>query len=214
MMVRVKIYGNKSPVMIEWNKEMLSLDFTNTVDDRLSDHPTDSLTTYEDFLDWAVRKRIIERAVADKLKHGETEPGQALDRVRDLRELLYRVLSAAARKKRVAEEDLDLFNGYLAEAMSNVCISQTDEGFEWYCCPTGSGLESVLYPIVKSAADLMVSAQLDRIRVCANPQCGWLFLDSSRNRSRRWCSMGSCGNRAKARRFYQRHQQHQDENEL
>jgi predicted RNA-binding Zn ribbon-like protein len=71
-----------------------------------------------------------------------------------------------------------------------------------------------LYPIVKSAADLLVSAQLDRIRVCADPQCGWLFLDSSRNRSRRWCSMDTCGNRAKARRFYKRHQQNQGEQEV
>jgi predicted RNA-binding Zn ribbon-like protein len=192
---------------------MLSLDFTNTVDDRLSDHPTDSLTTYEDFLDWAVRKKILERAVAEKLKHGESEPGKALDRVKELRELLYRLLSAAARNKRVAEEDLDVFNRYLAQAMSNIYINQTDEGFEWACCPQGGGPESVLHPIVKSAADLLVSAQLERIRICANPQCGWLFLDSSRNRSRRWCSMDSCGNRAKARRFYQRHQQHQDEKE-
>jgi predicted RNA-binding Zn ribbon-like protein len=130
-----------------------------------------------------------------------------------LRELLYRLLSAAAGKKRVAEEDLDSFNGYLAEAMSNIRITQTDGGFDWFCCPGCSGLESVLYPIVKSTADLLVSAQLDRIRVCADPECGWLFLDSSRNRSRRWCSMDSCGNRAKARRFYQRHQHNQSEQE-
>jgi predicted RNA-binding Zn ribbon-like protein len=189
--------------------EMLSLDFVNTVDNRLSEHPVDMLSSYERFLSWGVRKNIIERAVADKLKHIETNPEQALNQVRDLRELLYRVLSAAARKKRVAEEDLDRFNGYLAEAMGNIRITQTDGGFDWICCPGCSGSESILYPIVKSAADLLVSAQLDRIRVCADPQCGWLFLDSSRNRSRRWCSMDSCGNRAKARRFYQRHQQNQ-----
>jgi predicted RNA-binding Zn ribbon-like protein len=194
--------------------KMLSLDFTNTVDDRLSDQPTDSLTSYERFLDWAVQKNITERATADKLAEAETDPEQALKRVRELRELLYRLLSAAAGKKRVAEEDLDSFNGYLAEAMSNIRITQKDGGFDWYCCPGCSGSESVLYPIVKSAADLLVSAQLDRIRVCADPLCGWLFLDSSRNRSRRWCSMESCGNRAKARRFYQRHQQNQGEQEL
>jgi predicted RNA-binding Zn ribbon-like protein len=194
--------------------KMLSLDFTNTVDDRLSDQPTDSLNSYQRFLDWAVRNNITPQATADKLAESETDPEQALNRVRELRELLYRLLSAAAGKKRAAEEDLDSFNGYLAEAMSNIRITQTDGGFDWYCCPGGGGPESVLYPIVKSAAELLVSDQLDRIRVCADPQCGWLFLDSSRNRSRRWCSMESCGNRAKARRFYQRHQQHQEEQEL
>ena len=93
--------------------KMLSLDFTNTVDDRLSDQPTDSLTSYERFLDWAVQKNITERATADKLAEAETDPEQALKRVRELRELLYRLLSAAAGKKRVAEEDLDSFNGLL-----------------------------------------------------------------------------------------------------
>ncbi len=193
---------------------MLCLDFVNTVDYRLSDQPTESLTSYEGFLDWAVRKDITQRAAADQLAEAETDPKQALNEVRELRELLYRLLSAAAGTKRVAEEDLDSFNGYLAQAMSNIRITQKDGGFDWYCCPGCSGPESVLYPIVKSAADLLVSAQLDRIRVCADPQCGWLFFDSSRNRSRRWCSMDSCGNRAKARLFYQRHQHDKDEKEL
>ena len=200
--------------MIEWNEGMLSLDFANTVDDRLSDQPTETLTSYERFLDWAVQKNITERALADELKNSESEPEQALNRVLELRELLYRLFSAAARKERVAEEDLELFNRYLAEAMSNIRITQKEGGFDWFCCPGSGGSESVLYPIVKSAADLLVSAQLDRIRVCADPECGWLFLDSSRNRSRRWCSMDSCGNRAKARRFYQRHQQQRGEQEV
>ena len=137
-------------------------------------------------------------------------PEQALQRIRELRELLYRLLSAAAGKQRVQGEDLKCFNGVLAEAMSNTRIEQTGKGFAWHCCPGGGGLDSLLYRIVKSTADLLVSDQLERIRVCADPLCGWLFLDSSRNRSRRWCSMDSCGNRAKARRYYQRHQQSHD----
>jgi predicted RNA-binding Zn ribbon-like protein len=130
-----------------------------------------------------------------------------------LRELLFRVLSAAAGDRKVSKQDLDQFNEYLTEAMGNTRITQTERGFDWFCCPGEIGTESLLHPIVKSAADLLVSAELDRLRICANPQCGWLFLDSSRNRSRRWCSMESCGNRAKARRFYRRHQHSQEEQE-
>ena len=74
-------------------------------------------------------------------------------------------------------------------------------------------MEAILYRIVKSAADLLVSAELQRLRECADPECGWLFLDFSRNHSRRWCSMESCGNRAKARRFYRRRQQNKGEQE-
>jgi predicted RNA-binding Zn ribbon-like protein len=97
--------------------------------------------------------------------------------------------------------------------MARIRVTQKDEGFDWFCCPGVNGLESILHPIVKSAADLLVSTQLQRLRVCADPECGWLFLDCSRNHSRRWCSMESCGNRAKARRFYQRHQQSKAEQE-
>lgn len=193
--------------------EMLNLDFTNTLDFRLSDQPMDSLISYESFLDWAVKKNITDRTTADTLKHAEENSERALHRVLELRELLFRLLSAAARKERVAEEDLDRFNDLLAEAMAGIRVAQTDEGFDWLCCPGDYGLEAILYRIVKSAADLLVSAQLQRLRVCANPECGWLFLDFSRNHSRRWCSMESCGNRAKARRFYRRHQQNKGEQE-
>jgi predicted RNA-binding Zn ribbon-like protein len=187
--------------------ELLSLDFTNTLDFRLAEQPTDSLTSYASFLDWAVEKNITDRTTADRLKHAEKNPEQAFHRVLELRELLYCLLSAAARKEQVAEEDLDRFNGLLAEAMVGIRVTQTDEGFDWLCCPGDYGFEAILYRIVKSAADLLVSTQLQRLSICANPECGWLFLDFSRNHSRRWCSMESCGNRAKARRFYQRHQQ-------
>jgi predicted RNA-binding Zn ribbon-like protein len=184
---------------------MLSLDFINTVDDRLSERPIDTLASYRRFLDWAVRKNIIDQLPAQELQEKESDPDSALGEVRKLRELLYRMFSAVAREERVVEADL--FNRYLAQAMSSCRISQTQEGFAWTCRPAEGSAESVLYPIVKSAVDLLVSAEIDRIRICADPSCGWLFLDSSRNRSRRWCSMEGCGNRAKARRFYQRHQQ-------
>jgi predicted RNA-binding Zn ribbon-like protein len=68
-------------------------------------------------------------------------------------------------------------------------------------------LDEMLRPVARSAADWLVSADVDRVRLCADDRgCGYLFVDTSRNRSRRWCSMESCGNRAKARRHYERHQ--------
>ena len=65
-------------------------------------------------------------------------------------------------------------------------------------------MDFVLYPIIKSAADFLVSSDLKRLKQCADDFCGWLFMDKSRNYSRRWCSMKDCGNRAKAHRHYQR----------
>jgi predicted RNA-binding Zn ribbon-like protein len=61
-----------------------------------------------------------------------------------------------------------------------------------------------LWPIVLAAAELLTSAGRARVRECAAHGCGWLFLDTSRSQRRRWCTMASCGNRAKARRFYER----------
>ena len=65
-------------------------------------------------------------------------------------------------------------------------------------------LERPLWPVLWAAAELLTSADRDRVRACASDPCRWLFLDLSRNRSRRWCSMEDCGNRAKARRHYAR----------
>jgi len=65
-------------------------------------------------------------------------------------------------------------------------------------------LTSMLWPVAVSAAGLLTSPQLVRLRDCANTACGWLFIDHSKNASRRWCDMGECGNRAKARRFRER----------
>jgi predicted RNA-binding Zn ribbon-like protein len=63
----------------------------------------------------------------------------------------------------------------------------------------------MLWPVARSAAELLSSESVDRVRECASSTCTWLFIDDSRNRRRRWCDMASCGNRAKARRYYERH---------
>jgi predicted RNA-binding Zn ribbon-like protein len=68
----------------------------------------------------------------------------------------------------------------------------------------------MLWPVARSAADLLTSQEQSRVRECAASDCGWLFLDLSRNRSRRWCDMETCGNRTKARRHYARSKQEQD----
>ncbi len=65
-------------------------------------------------------------------------------------------------------------------------------------------LDRVLWPIIRSAAQLLIADELSRLKLCDADDCGWLFVDGSRNRSRRWCDMSDCGNRAKARRYRER----------
>jgi predicted RNA-binding Zn ribbon-like protein len=77
-----------------------------------------------------------------------------------------------------------------------------DAAFEWRFDDMTSSYEAMLRPIARSAADLLASPEVALVRTCSSPTCQWFFLDTSKNHHRRWCSMQSCGNRAKVRRFY------------
>ena len=92
----------------------------------------------------------------------------------------------------------------LEQAPARDALSARDGGFAWAAGAPGTPLRRPLWPVLWSAADLLTSDRLARVRSCGDPRCGWLFLDTSRNRSRRWCDMADCGNRAKARRHYAR----------
>jgi predicted RNA-binding Zn ribbon-like protein len=115
------------------------------------------------------------------------------------------VFSAAAAEKCLPTPELELLNREFSESMRFMQI-QSDAGKMVLTWPEASRrLESPLWPAALSAAELLTSPLLERVRECASPTCGWLFLDLSRNSTRRWCDMLSCGNRAKARRFHERH---------
>ena len=60
------------------------------------------------------------------------------------------------------------------------------------------------WSIARSAVEILTGELYDLVRECAADDCAWLFIDTSRNHSRRWCSMSSCGNRAKVHQFRQR----------
>jgi predicted RNA-binding Zn ribbon-like protein len=99
---------------------------------------------------------------------------------------------------------LRLLNETLEQAPLRFEVQYEQSGFSGKRMPVGSEFGSVLGPVVWSAAELLTSENLDRIKQCADDRCGWLFLDNTKNRSRRWCDMGDCGSRAKAKRYYQR----------
>ena len=90
--------------------------------------------------------------------------------------------------------------------MRDTKIVKTKKGYAWDNAGNKTQLDWILNPIIRSAADVLLSDDLLRIKTCADPACGWLFIDVSRNQSRRWCDMKDCGNRAKATRFYQKKQ--------
>jgi predicted RNA-binding Zn ribbon-like protein len=104
----------------------------------------------------------------------------------------------------VSEDDLREFNTYLGKALSHLELRPDRNGFRLAWPGDHLQLDFVLWPIIRSASDLLSSEELDSIRECDADTCRWLFVDRSKNHSRRWCDMRICGNRIKAQKFYRR----------
>jgi predicted RNA-binding Zn ribbon-like protein len=128
-----------------------------------------------------------------------------LERAIALRETIFRIFSAVAEGHSPEATDVATLNGALSETLSRLRLTMTADGFGWQWAGSGDSLEQMLWPVTRSAAELLTTGELSRVRMCGGEDCGWLFFDTSRNQSRRWCSMEDCGNRAKARRYHQRH---------
>ena len=181
----------------------LCLDFVNTVDQRPSPEPKELLPAYEDLLSWARQTGILTAREARDLRalarRRPKEARRALDRAHGLREALYRIFSTRSPGR-----------AHLKELQSFVPLAfgspEVRPGAEYPLVFRNdlSRLDGPLSPVVRSAVELLAGDQLSRVRQCAADECAWLFLDQSKNRSRQWCDMTVCGNRAKARRFYAR----------
>jgi predicted RNA-binding Zn ribbon-like protein len=186
----------------------LSLDFVNTADWHASDHPVEFLKSYSDLVAWSQHVGILpDHQVQRLLKEAARRPVDAsavLERAIALREAIYRILLASSHGRPPQAADLAIFNAELSGALAQSRIVSTAEGFTWDWAGAKEALDQMLWPVMHDAAGLLTSEELDRVGQCADDRCGWLFLDTSRNRSRRWCSMENCGNRAKARRHYER----------
>jgi predicted RNA-binding Zn ribbon-like protein len=195
------------PYVFDLSGGITCLDFANTWSDR--ERPEqDHLHDYGDLLAFARQAGLVDAGQAAELERRAAADGDGaaavLAEALALREAIYRLFSALAAGRVPSGDDLARLNAALPEALTGLRIEPRDGGFAWSRAPAPACLAAPLHPVVRSAAELLVSGDLDRIRECHGPGCTWLFLDTSRNRSRRWCSMETCGNRAKARRHYRR----------
>ena len=188
----------------------LCLDFANTANWHRSEQPVELLTDYAELVDWARHTDILnDDEAAMLLREAAVRPAEAeavRKRAIELREAIYRIFVAISEGRRPEVDDLELLNKELQPALSHARIVEADHGFTWDWADDLRTLDRMLWPVARSAAELLSSAQLSRARQCADERCGFLFLDMSRNRSRRWCSMDECGNRNKARNYYRRQQ--------
>jgi predicted RNA-binding Zn ribbon-like protein len=185
----------------------LCLEFANTVSWRGSD-AEDSLHQSADLLRWCRDNRILGGVgfahLDDWASGTSTEATAMFAEAVALREVLYRILFALTIREAPSAADLVIFNAALRRAPLRHTVASLAQGFGWQIESDRRTAPLLLAPVLWSAADLMVGPDAGRLRHCANPKCLWLFLDDSKNGSRRWCSMRWCGNRAKAHRHYLR----------
>lgn len=190
----------------------LCLDFVNTVSGKRDVAPVERLVAYADLVSWAEQVGVLGPAEARRLEavvsRSEERARRTLARALELREALYRVFLAVSTDEQAAERDVQLLNRHLTEALGHQRLVAEGAAFRLGWEDPAEHLDAPLWPVLRSAAELLTSPEARaRVRVCEmtfEDGCGWLFLDETKNRTRRWCSMKDCGNRAKARRHYAR----------
>lgn len=207
--------------MIE--RDWLCLDLLKTRGWESRDRDDDVLDAPVRFLAWVRKEHLLSSSEARLLRaaardDAEWLPG-VLAGVRDLRGLLHRMFDRVADGELPDEPDLHALEDYLAASAQKLALGpDADGGVSWKWTdryvPLNDGpsrnlgdtlAARIIGAVARSAADLLTSGELERVKVCDAHDCGWFFVDVSRNRSRRWCDMAGCGNRDKARRYRARH---------
>ena len=195
-----------SPKKFEFVGGDLCLDFTNTMGGKRGVAPREYLNSYTDFVSWCRQAGLLDSSKAQALARSAARRSQdsaaALRRAIALRETIYRIFGALALDEPPQASDLDQLNAHLSSSLGRLRVVPSRKGFTWSWAEKDESLDQPLGPIARSAADLLTSPHLlERVRQCEGDTCGWLFVDSTKNHSRRWCVMSDCGNVAKVRRF-------------
>lgn len=185
----------------------IALDFVNTVTGR-DVAARDWLADYQCLLDWA--GFCVEFDVRDLETLHEIatcDPGDAnaaLVRAGHFREALCRALYAIVKTKPPQHKDQVEIEGVYQNAMNAAQIQWGSAGCRVVWTPRRSGLDLIVHVVAVHAIGLLADLDSGRMRICDGRNCGWMFLDTSRNGLRRWCDMRTCGNVAKAHRHYRR----------
>lgn len=207
----------------------LCLDFVNTVAGWVSggrrrgrDYADtvlrDKLPHYGDLLAWAASAGALTAGESRRLgRRAASDPraaASAMARAAGLREALYRIFKSVVENWTPRPADMEVLQRVLSMARAHQRLARVSGAFVWIWDGSDKTLDRVLWPVAASAAELLTSSDVAMIRQCGGDECGWMFLDSSRNHSRQWCNMKECGNRAKVRRFRQQARQASSETAL
>jgi len=195
--------------MYDFDAGDLSLNFANTKDWHASQKPVENLKSYSDLLTWGRQAGLISAEMAVRLEQAAAaHPKAAADMYEyaiQVRETIFRIFSYHYAGKPILEADLSLLNSVACEAMSHMQLAYKGQSYRWQLPSDIVDVNVILWPVAHAAGELITSDKATRVRACEDDRgCGYLFIDQTKNHSRRWCSMESCGNRAKARRHYSR----------
>jgi predicted RNA-binding Zn ribbon-like protein len=180
----------------------LALDFVNTVAFRADpEKKKDHLQRIEDLHRWASQAQLPDRA---RISSGARAENAALRRIREVREQLFAIFHAIASDDPIPADTLARVGSALHDCRARRCLSIEGAEVRWTWRPNARYTDYFLYPVLTAATELLTSSSRGLIRQCGDAGCGWLFLDRSNARTRRWCSMADCGNRNKARKYYRR----------
>ena len=177
-----------------------ALDFANSMDRSVGKPWVERLGSFEDLLTWSAGAGTLgpdELArVRSLARRNPSEAEAVLERARVVREAIQRLFTPGSRRSAEIAADLEVLNAELARALARTRVAASDGSFAFVQEPE---LDQPLWPVVRAAAELLVSPERALVRRCASPTCLWLFLDRTKNHRRRWCDMKVCGNRAKVR---------------
>jgi predicted RNA-binding Zn ribbon-like protein len=189
--------------------DRLCLDFANSIEDPGTDHAHDFLRSYPDLVAWGQHAGILTAPRSEALlQAASSKPDDAaatLDRALDLREAIDRLFHSIARGKSPGSSDLEMVQQSYRDALSHAALVGDKDHFAWTWTDSTSELDAILWPVARSAVELLTQGELRRVKECPGPEgCSWLFYDQSKNASRRWCSMEGCGTVVKMRRYHAR----------
>lgn len=185
-----------------------SLDFANTLDDRFASQPAELIPDYQALLAFVAASGMIAQDACNLLSlWAEGRPREAAvvhATALSLRASIYAVASALVDGLQPDPSDLDVITRISGRARAAGQFVFDGEGFRWSWENLADDTERPLWQLADAAIELFTREDLTRLRICAANDCGWIFLDETKNRSRKWCDMATCGNRAKAARYRER----------
>ena len=180
----------------------LALDFVNTVAFRADPgKKKDLLQRAEDVHRWASQAQLPDWAA---MKSGPRVGTAALRHILAVREQLFAVFHAIASGDPIPTDTLARVGNAFNDCCARRRLSSDEAEVRWVWRASARCTDYLLYPVLTTATDLLTSVSRGLVRQCEDAGCGWLFLDRSNARKRRWCSMADCGNRNKARNYYRR----------